>query len=213
MSLRAIAAGSTCPSAATHVNDGHVITEHLFAIADGTDAGTGSGHAALREVVRCLGLRPYPHVGLLRDAFRRAHFALWFRDEGTNMLRSTVTVVVWLGTQIAIGHVGDTRAYLLRGTSVQQLTTDHAGEVGNDKLVSRLGDHQRPPDPEIRRLRVGDGDRLVLCTDGLWRTLASSSLPRLSSLTPADACSALCARVPPPNEEASVVVVDFAEAE
>lgn len=89
------------------------------------------------------------------------------------------------------------------------LTNDQAnGGMGEDGVV-RLGQHQRPPDPEIHRLRLLPGDRLVLATDGLWRQLSSSRLLDSRALTPSDACAWLCSDCKTDDEEASVVIVDF----
>ncbi len=138
--------------------------------------------------------------------------ALWFADDQTFTLRSTATLVVWWATVIAIGHVGDSRAYLIAGGRVLQLTTDHAGSTNSDEDVVRLGHHPRPPEPQVRRLRVGDGDRVVLCTDGIWRHASTSDLMSCASLRPAEACQALRANVPASHtEEASVVVIEFSQ--
>ena len=211
MTLRVVAAAKSSPGAGNAPNDGVLVTDCIFAVADGSDEGTGSGQRALSEVVRRLGPAPYPHGHFVRNAFRGAHVALWFDDEGTHTLQSTVTVVVWFGTLVAIGHVGDSRAYLVRGSTVLQLTTDHVTGGPHEGSVTRLGFHQRPPDPEIIRLRIGDGDRIVLCTDGLWRHVTPEHLLESVLLAPHEACNALCAKAPLQDEQASVVVVEFQE--
>lgn len=207
--MRASAAALSRPLNGRDPDDAVLVSERVFAIADGLDHGVGSGCQALLELARRLGPHPYPHPRLIRSAFRGAHFALWFRDNHTFTLRSTATVVVWFGTLVAIGHVGDCRAYLISNGEAIQLTSDQSLSITSDDGVTRLGHHQRPPDPEIRRLRILSGDRLVLSTDGLWRQLSPSQLADHRLLTPTDACAALCAGVPLGEEEASVVVVDF----
>jgi protein phosphatase len=97
---------------------------------------------------------------------------------------TTLTVAGAIGNDLIIGHVGDSRAYLLRGDSFKQLTTDHtlaqalidAGVASRDDPASRsmrhvltaavgsLGDQV---DPQVQRLKLSAGDQLLLCTDGL----------------------------------------------
>lgn len=199
-------------------DDAVFISSRVFAVADGADRGIGSGQHALKEVTGRLGPRPYPHPRQLRDAFRRAHVALWFQDDRRLRLRSTVTVAVLGGNVLAIAHVGDCRAYLVTKTDVLQLTREQVGHgsagdrgIGCDDTVTQLGHHLRPPDPEIRRVRILDGDRVVLATDGLWRNLSPGVLQSTRVLSPPDACYDLVARAPVGSEEASIVVVDFAE--
>ena len=100
---------------------------------------------------------------------------------------TTLTVVATLGSDLVLAHVGDSRAYLLRGTTLTQLTTDHtlaqalidAGIAKqNDQVVrsmrhvltaaiGSLGDRE----PQVERFRLRSGDQVLLCTDGLTETV------------------------------------------
>lgn len=96
---------------------------------------------------------------------------------------TTVTGLYWLGERIAVVHVGDSRAYLLRDDELAQITHDHtyvqtlvdAGRISEEEaaihprrsLLMRALDGINPveADLSIREARVGD--RYLLCTDGL----------------------------------------------
>ncbi len=209
MRLYALAAARTVDVAGRVTDDGVVVGERVFGIADGADFGLGSGQAALAEVTRLLGRRPrLRHLG---PALHAAYFALWYHDAGERRLVANVTIAVWSGTRVAIGHVGDARAYLVRGGTVQILTTDHAQTQCDDDGVPRLGRSQASPQPEIRVVRVGDGDRLVLCTDGLWRNVTEADLAAVTNQSAASACEALCRTASRGDEDATVVVVVFSE--
>ena len=96
---------------------------------------------------------------------------------------TTVTCIYWLGERIAIVHVGDSRAYLMREGGLTQLTHDHtyvqtlvdAGRITEEEaavhprrsLIMRALDGLNPvePDLSVREARVGD--RYLLCSDGL----------------------------------------------
>jgi protein phosphatase len=105
---------------------------------------------------------------------------------------TTATAAVLVGNRLAVGHVGDSRAYLVRDGREQALTHDHSwtqhmvdiGAVSAEDalrhphaniLLRALG-----PRPEVAvdvtEHRVRDGDALVLCSDGLWSTVAHGEI-------------------------------------
>ena len=96
---------------------------------------------------------------------------------------STMTAVYVGGPRVHIVHLGDSRAYLRRGRSLQQLTTDHSvvgqmiatGQLTPEQarsyehrnvLLQALG-VQPSCTPEVVQLEVRSGDVMLLCTDGL----------------------------------------------
>jgi protein phosphatase len=105
-------------------------------------------------------------------------------DPSLTGMGTTMTVAYSAGTHLFIAHVGDSRAYLYRGGSLQQLTRDHnsaqmladAGIIAREGkftdrlrhvLTNVLGATKAPASVEVHRLRLEDGDRILLCTDGL----------------------------------------------
>jgi protein phosphatase len=120
---------------------------------------------------------------------------------------TTFTVAASLGSDLFIGHIGDSRAYLLRGKRLHQLTRDHtlaqamidAGLVGPDDTATRamrhvltaaLGTTGEPSDPQVQRLHLSDSDQLLLCTDGLTEMVADDSIAAV--LTEASSSAAAC---------------------
>jgi serine/threonine protein phosphatase PrpC len=106
------------------------------------------------------------------------------KDQTLRGMGTTLTVAGALGSDLIIGHVGDSRAYLLRADEFKQLTTDHtlaqalidAGVANRDDPASRsmrhvltaaVGSLGREVDPQVQRFKLQEGDRLLLCTDGL----------------------------------------------
>ena len=123
---------------------------------------------------------------------------------------TTLTVAASLGTDLFLGHIGDSRAYLLRGEKLHQLTKDHtlaqalieAGIAGPDDSATRamrhvltasLGTTGEPTDPDVQRLQLTDGDQLLLCTDGLSEMVADDTIASLlsNSNSSAAACQGL----------------------
>src|SRR5262249_48032319 len=96
---------------------------------------------------------------------------------------STLTVGYSLGTDLFLGHIGDSRAYLLRGAEFRRLTRDHTlaqgladqGAVTSAELVSSRLRHvltrhlggKSPAQADVRHLQLQDRDQLLLCSDGL----------------------------------------------
>jgi protein phosphatase len=120
---------------------------------------------------------------------------------------TTLTVAVTLGTDVFLSHIGDSRAYLLRGQKLHQLTKDHtlaqalidAGISEPDDpstramrhvLTAALGSTGERTDPQVQRLHLSDGDQLLLCTDGLSEMVADDSIASL--LKDADSSETAC---------------------
>ena len=125
----------------------------------------------------------------------KAKWDITLRGSGT-----TLTVACTLGANLVIGHVGDSRAYLLRDTQLTQLTTDHtlsqslidAGIADRDDpaprsmrhvLTAALGSLGKPIEPQVLHLKVYPGDQLLLCTDGLTKMLEDKAIARVMGET------------------------------
>lgn len=113
-------------------------------------------------------------------------------DSSLHGMGTTLTVAAALGNDLIVGHVGDSRAYLLRGDDFKQLTTDHtlaqalidAGVADRDDPASRSMRHVLTAavgslgksEPEIQRFKLNNGDRLLLCTDGLTEAVDDTTI-------------------------------------
>jgi protein phosphatase len=114
-------------------------------------------------------------------------------NQALHGMGTTLTVAATLGTDLFVSHIGDSRAYLLRGEKLHQLTTDHtlaqalieAGIAGADDtstramrhvLTAALGSTGERTDPQVQRLHLNDGDQLLLCTDGLTEMVADDCI-------------------------------------
>lgn len=123
---------------------------------------------------------------------------------------TTLTVAAVLGSNLLIGHVGDSRAYLLRGSQLKQLTTDHtlaqalidAGVADPDDPASRsmrhvltaaVGSLGQEVEPQVQRFYLERGDQLLLCTDGLTETVEDLTIAHVLRESPSaqSACQTL----------------------
>lgn len=111
------------------------------------------------------------------------------RREG---MGTTLTALLWTGTDIRVAHIGDSRAYLLRDGKLRQLTHDHTfvqtlvdeGRISADEanihparsLILKALDGKPDPEPDLDILEVRPGDRLLLCSDGLSGVVSNDTL-------------------------------------
>jgi PPM family protein phosphatase len=104
-------------------------------------------------------------------------------DPDLTGMGTTVTGIFWRGERIAVVHVGDSRAYLLRDGELSQITHDHtyvqtlvdAGRITEEEamihprrsLLMRALDGMNPVEADLSIREARAGDRYMLCTDGL----------------------------------------------
>jgi serine/threonine protein phosphatase PrpC len=174
---------------------------HLLVIADGV-GGSARGDVASSQTVEVLRRLDEPPgndpLGSLAGTIHLAHdriaelVAAQPELEGTS---TTVTAMVFDGTRLAVGHVGDSRGYLLRAGTLSQLTTDHTfvqslideGRITEDEarvhphrnLILRAVDGVHEPEPDVFTLDVAEGDRILVCSDGASGVLPDAQLTRL----------------------------------
>jgi PPM family protein phosphatase len=173
----------------------------LLAVADGM-GGYAGGEVASAAVIDAM--RPLDTqipagelLSALDHAVRRADRALRDivqADPSLLGMGTTLTALVWSGSQLGLVHIGDSRAYLARGGEVAQITHDHtivqalldegritAGEAGSHPqrclLLRALGHGHPEPDLQLREARPGD--RYLLCSDGLTDAAAAGAIARV----------------------------------
>ncbi len=116
-------------------------------------------------------------------------------DESLRGMGTTVCLAVVSGATAFIANVGDSRAYLLRGEALRQLTTDHTvvqmmvdrGEITPEEaithqsrnLITRAVGVDRTVDISYSTAELEPGDILLLCSDGLYNMVPGDLLPGL----------------------------------
>jgi len=216
----------------THNEDSVLAQPPLFVVADGLgghEAGevassiaveTLRDHAPRRPDAKALG-RAVRAAN--REVIRSAREGLGKQGMGT-----TMTAAIVEGSHIAIAHVGDSRAYLLRAGRLEQLTEDHSmvadmirrGQLTeaesryhpNRSVITRALGTDANMTADVYELEAQPGDRLLLCTDGLTGMLEDAMIAEtLATLRePSTAARALvdAANDAGGHDNISVVVVD-----
>jgi len=121
---------------------------------------------------------------------------------------TTLVAATIRGYHAVIANLGDSRAYLVRGSTVRQITTDHNG--GTAGSITRFAGDRRGVQPDIFMETLQAGDRLVLCSDGLTRHVTDGEICTTVADRPAKAADALIALARSRGGEDNVTVVVYA---
>ena len=233
------------PGRVREQNEDAVLTDlPLVAIADGVGghkAGEVASAMALEVLAqwkpRLFGKQGLPAAEVLRDAITEANRAVWERarsDDTVAGMGTTVTAVWLEGDEAAVAHVGDSRAYLLRGGKIQKLTEDQnvaqqwvrQGRLSEDEaasspqrhiLLQAVGTDPKGITAEIASIRLLGGDRLLLATDGLHGMVKDADRIReilVANPDPDEACKQLvdAANAAGGHDNITVVIVDAGDA-
>ena len=201
----------------TSNEDAHLLATDagLWVVADGM-GGHSHGELASRMVVESLSSCSsdedlHKVVARVVQSLEEVNRSLReFAAAPVNGFESGTTVVVLLvdGMDAAVVWVGDSRLYRLRGGVLEPLTRDHSSEIEAqegetvsvlDLLSSSTGELTRAVggadvlEPEVGYFHLESGDRLLLCTDGLYTEVASAGLVAALALRSADAAATMLA--------------------
>ena len=168
--------------------DAYVVEPPLFAIADGM-GGAQAGEVASRLAAAAVRESGADGAGgeagivaLMQEANRRVYDRS-STDPHTSGMGTTMTVALVEADRVAFGHVGDSRAYLIRDGRIEQLTEDHSlvNELMKSGKLSPEEAETHPqrsvitralgtdPDVDVDTFSVPaqGGDLFLLCSDGL----------------------------------------------
>ncbi|MFJ6988464.1 MULTISPECIES: MerR family transcriptional regulator [unclassified Streptomyces] len=189
----------------------------LLAVADGFGGrGAPAGAAAVDALARLEtdGVPAGSLLGILDDAIERATRAVLAatesseetgsgtggaEDGGGQEAGTTLTALLWTGSQLGLVHIGDSRVYLLRDGELLQITHDHtlvqsmvdegrltpeeaASHPQRSLLVRALG-RDADTTPDLRLQDARRGDRYLLCSDGLSTVVPAGEIHRVLSGT------------------------------
>jgi PPM family protein phosphatase len=186
--------------------DSYFCGRTVFAVADGLGGHQGGEVASAAAVAPLAALDgrefadPAEAAEALAAAIREANAAIIDQaagDPGLWGMGTTVTAATLAGDRhLQLAHVGDSRAYLLRDGSLDQLTTDHTvvGELvrrgrltpeqaaihpERSILTRAVGLDPRVPVDTPDPLELVPGDQVLLCSDGLTETVPDPHIAEL----------------------------------
>jgi serine/threonine protein phosphatase PrpC len=181
--------------------DSYLDDPPLFVVAD------GMGGARAGELASRLAIETFRELGPAADEDAEARLRRMIvesnrrvleraqSDPATAGMGSTVTAALVDGDRVAIGHVGDSRAYLLRDGVLQQLSHDHslvaelerAGRLTHEEaavhpqrsVITRALGATPELEVDTRAVSVRDGDIVLLCSDGLTGLVGDQTIAGL----------------------------------
>ncbi|MBF4163968.1 serine/threonine-protein phosphatase [Nocardioides sp. CBS4Y-1] len=175
----------------------------LLAVCDGVGGAARGDIASSTAISQVRKLDDESPAGLdaehllsaVAGALHRAHDRigeLVDEDPSLSGTSTTATLLFFDGAQLAVGHVGDSRAYLMREGSISQLTSDHTfvqslideGRITPEEalvhphrnVILKALDGMHEAEPDLFMLTVQPGDRLLVCSDGATASLGDDRI-------------------------------------
>ena len=168
--------------------DNYVVAPPLFGVADGM-GGAQAGEVASQLAASALeagdpeALEGTKRLDALIQEANRRIYDRASTDPTASGMGTTMTVALVEGMTVAIGHVGDSRAYLVRGEQMEQLTEDHSlvnellktGKLSEEEaqvhpqrsVITRAVGTDPDVDVDGFTIDAEEGDVFLICSDGL----------------------------------------------
>ncbi|HEY5585869.1 MAG TPA: Stp1/IreP family PP2C-type Ser/Thr phosphatase [Ruminiclostridium sp.] len=134
-------------------------------------------------------------LGLLKDIISSVNDEVYqfsLHDESTQGMGTTLIIAVLKNRKLFIGHVGDSRVYLVRENSIQKVTSDHSfieelvknGTITKDEavnhpkknMITRAVGYELDLEVDTYELDILENDVILLCTDGLTNMLTEEEI-------------------------------------
>ena len=167
--------------------DSLIVTPPLFVVADGMGghaAGEVASEICVKTVAECAPKHAdAEELGQAVEQANRDIITAALTGEGREGMGTTCTAAMLEADKLVIAQVGDSRAYLLHGGKLSQITRDHSlmanmiesGQITpeearfhpNRSVITRALGNDPDMVPDLYEIRVEAGDRLMLCSDGL----------------------------------------------
>jgi len=177
----------------------------LFAIADGMGGYAHGGMASTLALESLTGALTSQNGNSITRTLQRgveaANIKIYqkARQLDVGRMGTTLTAAYVIGDMLYLVHVGDSRAYLVRDGRAICLTEDHTtvGDMVRSKLISRdkIRTHAQRSvltksvgldlfvQPDITQQKLREGDRLILCSDGVWSVIEDEEFAQVASKT------------------------------
>ncbi len=181
--------------------DSFFVRAPIFVVADGM-GGAQAGEVASKAAADAfdVDLPEGPPEQVLREtilAANRTIHELARADPSRAGMGTTLTaaIVDAVGEEVAIGHVGDSRAYRLRAGKLEQLTRDHSlveemrrkGQITDAQaedhpqrsIITRALGPEPEVEPDLQTVSAAAGDVFLICSDGLTTMLGEEQIAKL----------------------------------
>ena len=183
--------------------DAVIIGNGLLGVADGMGGHNGGeiASAGLRDGLLRETADMEPGADALKEAVLKVNFELWEQQEKDAALTgmgTTLTVLWPAGDEMLVAQVGDSRAYLIRGDEMKQVTDDHSmvadmvrsGVLTEEQAachpmrnyITRAVGTDDNVEVDVKTVHRAHGDRWLVCSDGLHGQMDRAELERLARI-------------------------------
>jgi serine/threonine protein phosphatase PrpC len=187
--------------------DSALASKNLIAVADGMGghaAGEVASSLAVKTLVQSAQVFTHPDIDeesaddLYLQAIQEADLSLKSavaENPALSGMGTTLTSLLLRGSSVALLHIGDSRAYRLRGSAFEQLSVDHTviQELLNQGAISESDIATHPQRSVLTQVLMGEGnievplpvidvkvgDRFLVCSDGLSSVLTEKEIKSL----------------------------------
>ncbi|MBE6002942.1 MAG: Stp1/IreP family PP2C-type Ser/Thr phosphatase [Lachnospiraceae bacterium] len=173
---------------------------NLFLLADGMGghkAGDYASRFAVEEVKQYISDAPkdLPSIQLIQDAISDVNqrlYKLSLEDENLNGMGTTLVTAFIEGNNLTVGNIGDSRAYLIHGNSIRQITRDHSyveemirrgfmrrgsmDYLNSRNIITRAVGIEPAVNADFFEVELTEGDFLLMCSDGLTNMVDNESI-------------------------------------
>ena len=176
--------------------DSLIVKPPLFVVADGMGghaAGEVASEICVTVVEECApGHADAEELGKAVEQANREIINAALSGEGRDGMGTTCTATMLEGDRLVIAQVGDSRAYLMHGGTLSQLTRDHslmanmieAGQITPEEarvhpsrsIITRALGNDPDTVPDLYEIHVEAGDRLLVCSDGLTAMITDNKI-------------------------------------
>lgn len=210
---RLFAARSDVGSVREHNEDSFLVKTPLFVVADGM-GGHEAGEIASKIAVDTMseqGPKSTAPEAIAAAVIKANEAVLRGARDGTGKpgMGTTLTAAFFYDDEVTVAQVGDSRAYLLHDKRLQRITRDHSliadlieqGRLTETEarfhpqrsVITRALGSDPNMVPDVYQLNVEEGDKILLCSDGLSSMVSDDVIESIlvSNPEPAQACDAL----------------------
>ena len=180
-----------------------ILGNGLFGVADGMGGHNGGeiASAGLRDGLLRETEGKEPSGELLEEAVKKVNFEIWEQQEKDASLTgmgTTLTILWPTDTDMIIGQIGDSRAYLIRSNEMKQVTSDHSmvadmvrrGVLTEEQAachpmrnyITRAVGTDDTVDVDLISIPRMNGDRWIVCSDGLYGQISKVELEETAKI-------------------------------
>ncbi|ETP73946.1 serine/threonine protein phosphatase [Lachnospiraceae bacterium JC7] len=173
---------------------------NLFLLADGMGghkAGDYASRFAVEEFKQYIAEAPtgVPSIQLIQDAISDVNerlYKLSLEDENLNGMGTTLVTAFFDGNNLTVSNIGDSRAYLIHGNSIRQITRDHSyveemirrgfmrrgskDYLNSRNIITRAVGIEEKVSADFFEVELSEGDYLLMCSDGLTNMVDNESI-------------------------------------